>query len=91
MYQSNLTFNKVRDKQLVDQFGFVDLNMSLRNGYVPNTLSSDSRLFNGIEDPASISGKPGDAFEVMRMEDNLSKAVKGHTAKQAASSEDKNE
>lgn len=91
MYQSNLTFNKVRDKQLVDQFGFVDLNRSLRNGYVPSDLSSDSRLFNGIEDPASISGKPSDNFEVMRMEDGLSAAVKEHTAKKAASSEDKNE
>jgi len=85
MVQCDIKFNSAKDYSEVDQFGFVDIRKSIINGYVPNDLQSDSSLFNGIENPASIVGKPSDIFESYRMMDDLDKKVKEHTAKAAVS------
>lgn len=85
MVQNDVRYNPAKDYSEVDQFGFVDIRKSMINGYVPNDLQSDSSLFNGIENPSSIVGKPSDIFESYRMMDSLANKVKEHTVKTAVS------
>lgn len=49
----------------VDQFGFVDLRDSLKNGYVPAGNAESALDYNEIEDLDSICGKPRDVFEAL--------------------------
>lgn len=66
-------FDEVKDVHKVDQFGFVDLVECLRNGDVPSQLAGTDDNYNGIEDPASIIGKPADVFDAIRMSDYIKK------------------
>lgn len=59
-------FDPKRDLQDVDQFGFVDLHHAIENGVVPSDLSVSEDVYNGIDDPRSIMGKPRDVFEAMQ-------------------------
>lgn len=85
MVQCDVKYDPAKDYSEVDQFGFVDIRKSMINGYVPNDLQSDNTAFNGIDNPASIVGKPSDIFESYRMMDSLNEKVKEHTAKTAVS------
>lgn len=69
-------FDKNRDISEVDQFGFVDLVDSVAAGAVPSDLQSDGNSFDGTDiDPESIIGKPSDAFEAIRMQEELAEGV----------------
>lgn len=83
-------YNSVRDIKEVDQFGFVNLTDSVKNGFVPSNLESTAGQYNDIDSPDSILGKPSDQFEAMRMQDMLVKGVKDSKVKSSATS-DKNE
>lgn len=95
MVQNSAKFDKVKDLQEVDQFGYIDLVKSFQNGYVAGDVESVAERFNDIEDPASIVGKPKDCFEAMRMQDAIiANAKKGTMSVEPASaktsSKDKN-
>ena len=72
-------YNDITDIKEVDQFGFVDLNECMANGQVPSTVSDTLDEYNGIDDPASILGKPHDVFEAYRMQDYVKSAGKTKT------------
>lgn len=57
------TFDPVRDIAAVEQFGFVDLVKANLASSVPSTIEAPDEKYNGIEDPASIAGRPRDLFE----------------------------
>lgn len=75
-------YNDIVDIKEVDQFGFVDLNECMANGQVPSTVSNTEDEYNGIDDPASILGKPHDVFEAYRMQDYVKSAGKTKTDKE---------
>lgn len=56
-------FDPIRDIAPVEQFGFIDLVAANRTSSVPGAIESEDSKFNGIEDPASIAGRPRDIFE----------------------------
>ena len=85
MIQKGANFNKDRDIQEVDQFGFIDLIKSFQNGYVEGNSDIKAEAFNEIEDPASIIGKPTDVFEALRMQDTMIESVKSASAKKSDS------
>ena len=62
-----------RDNSTVDQFGFVNLVECLKNGEVPNSISDTEDIYNNIEDPCEILGKPRDVFEAYKMSDYIKK------------------
>lgn len=72
-------YNDIVDIKEVDQFGFIDLNECMTNGQVPSTVSDTETDYNGIDDPASILGKPHDVFEAYRMQDYVKSVGKTNT------------
>lgn len=60
-----------RNKKAVDQFGFVDIVSVFHSGVMPATQAAGSDVYNGIEDPSSILGKPADVFEAMAMQQSI--------------------
>lgn len=68
MKQSITTWNPKRNKKAVDQFGFVDVVKIINSNTLPATEADGAEAYNGIEDPASILGKPHDVFEAMAMQ-----------------------
>lgn len=69
-------FDKSRDIQEVDQFGFVDLIKSISEGFVPNDIGVSAEAFDGQDiDPESLIGKPSDVFEAMRIQDSLADGI----------------
>lgn len=68
MKVSTTHFDPVRDVCPVSQTGFVDLNSAFANNFVPSVAENAESDYNGIEDPASILGRPRDVFEAMQME-----------------------
>ena len=67
-------YNEICDNTAVDQYGFVDLAESIRNGVVPSSVSNTEDEYNGIDDPSTILGKPHDVFEAIRMQDYVKTA-----------------
>lgn len=65
MYVENLKYDPVRDKAPVDQYGFIDLKSALSESVVPSQLPESDSDYNGIDDPASIVGRPEDVFEAI--------------------------
>lgn len=81
-------FDKKKDLQEVDQFGFVDLVKSSSEGFVPNDLGSTAESFDGIDiDPESILGKPSDKFEAMRLQESLAKGISDDMKKKSSKTE----
>lgn len=72
-------FDKVKDMQEVDQFGYVNLGEAYANGVVEGNLNPDVSEFNGIEHPESIIGKPSDEFDAIA----LQKTVRERGVKQS--------
>lgn len=64
-------FNPKRDKKAVDQFGFVDIVKIMDTNTLPAVSAEGSEVYNGIDDPSSILGKPTDVFDAMRMEASI--------------------
>lgn len=50
----------------VEQIGFIDLRVAFATGVVPCDIDGVEGNFNGVENPASILGKPDDVFSAMR-------------------------
>lgn len=89
-------YDKRRDLQEVDQFGFVDLVKSANEGFVPHDLGDTSSSFDGVDvDPESIIGKPSDRFDAIRMQESLATGItedlKKHAKKDVSSSKTDNE
>lgn len=61
-------YNPVMDLSSVSQTGFVDLKNAFANNSIPSQIVGAETDYNGIEDPASILGRPSDVFEAMVME-----------------------
>lgn len=66
--RSHGRYNPAVDLQPVSQTGFIDLCDAIVSGVVPSQLPDSEEVYNGIEDPESILGKPSDVFEALRME-----------------------
>ena len=60
-------YNPITDITPVSQTGWIDLAECFRNSSVPTMIDDSEVAYNGIEDPASILGKPADVFEATRM------------------------
>lgn len=60
--------NPRRTKKTVDQFGFVDVVKIMQSNSLPALENEGSDVYNGIDDPSSILGKPSDVFEAMAMQ-----------------------
>lgn len=61
-------FDPVVDITPVDQYGYVDMKSALANSVVPSVMPGAEVDYNGIDDPASIIGKPSDIFEAIDMQ-----------------------
>lgn len=59
-------FNPVKDQNPVDQVGFVDLRKAFLTATIPGDLSVDESRYNGVEEPASLVGRPSDVFDAIR-------------------------
>lgn len=81
-------YNEETDNTAVEQYGFVDLSEVIANGAIPSLLSDTEVEYNGIDDPASILGKPHDVFEAYRMMDHV-KSVGKKSVDSSASVEQK--
>ena len=64
-------YNPVTDLSPVDEFGFIDLVECLAKGEVPASIGNTDELYNDIDDPSTIIGKPRDNFEAIRFMDKM--------------------
>lgn len=71
MIVASTPFNPQRDKSSVSQTGFIDLKSAMVNNAIPSEIAETEEQYNGIEDPASILGKPTDVFEAMDMQAHI--------------------
>lgn len=79
-------FDKERDIVEVDQFGAIDLRAAFISGTVPGDLIADPEAYNGVEDPASLLGKPSDTFDAIRKAQYVKSAESAAKAEAAAAS-----
>lgn len=87
MIVKNCLFDKNRDILPVSQTGFIDLQTAFVNNAVPSQTAMSEQDYNGIDDPASILGKPSDVFEAYEMESYVKEAGKtGNSEKDSANS-----
>lgn len=85
--KADFLFDPKRDIMAVDQVGFVDLHKAFVTGVMPGDLVVDEESYNGVDEPASLVGRPRDVFEAI----NKAKYVQESAAKAnaaAASSAD---
>ena len=68
MQVKDCRFNPARDVVSVSQTGFIDLKNAFANNSIPSQIVGADTDYNGIDDPASILGRPTDVFEAMEME-----------------------
>lgn len=68
MIQGKFERNPRKTKKSVDQFGFVDIVKVMDTNSIPASASEGAEVYNGIEDPSSILGKPTDVFDAMQMQ-----------------------
>ena len=71
MVVTECKFDPVVDKTPVSSLGFVDLKSAMVNHCIPSQIAETEEDYNGIEDPASIMGKPADVFEAMEMQSHI--------------------
>ena len=67
-------YNPEKDIMQVDDFGYVDLVDVMAKGEVPGDIGIDESLYNDIDDPSTIFGKPYDNFSAIRMMDEIKAA-----------------
>ena len=67
-------YNPEKDNMQVDDFGYVDLVSVMAKGEVPGNIGIDESMYNNIEDPSTIFGKPYDTFSALRMMDQIKSA-----------------
>lgn len=68
MIVTDCSFNPKRDLKPVEQFGAIDRKSAFATGVVPTVVPDAETDYNGIDNPASILGKPEDVFEAMHMQ-----------------------
>lgn len=64
-------YNPICDVMAVEPFGYVNLVEAVENGTVPSFINNVEAQYNDIDDPRTIIGKPGDIFEMYRMNDYI--------------------
>lgn len=74
MVVKDCKYNPIVDLNPVSQTGFVDLQKAMVNNCIPSNIVASEQDYNGIDDPASILGKPSDIFEAMDMEGYVKEA-----------------
>lgn len=65
----------------------ISLGLALSLGRVPANLGPSEALFNGIENPANIVGRPRDEFDAMMVEGTLRESSAAPAAAPATSQE----
>lgn len=73
-------FDPVADLESVPQSGFLDLQDAWINGVVPGDVSSSGDLYNGIEEPDAILGKPRDFADAYRLSKEMSEAAANYVS-----------
>lgn len=68
MIQGKFERNPRKTKKSVDQLGFVDIVKIMDTNSLPATVADGAEVYNGIDDPSSILGKPTDVFDAMQMQ-----------------------
>lgn len=68
-------FDPVCDLEAVPQSGFLDLQDAWVNGVVPGDVSSSGDMYNNIEEPDAILGKPRDFADAYRMSKSMAEAA----------------
>lgn len=68
-------YNPVCDRHPVDQFGYVDLETSYKNGVVPATAENEEIKYNNQTDPTRIGNVPRDKFDAYEYTRAVRKAV----------------
>lgn len=71
MVYSKFAFNPVKDKTPVSVNGYVDMKSAMVNFAIPSQIPGTDDDYNGIDNPASILGKPRDVFEAMDMQKHI--------------------
>lgn len=56
-------YNPKHDVAKVDPHGYIDLTSANAESTIPAGIPLAESRFNGIDDPRSIAGRPGDKFE----------------------------
>lgn len=64
----NCSYDPIRDLKAVEPFGYIDAKQAFVTGSVPSQLPDSDSDYNGIDDPASILGKPVDVFDAIAMQ-----------------------
>lgn len=75
MIIGDCVYDPVRDIAPVEQFGFIDLRTALDQSVVPSQMPESDTDYNGIDDPASVLGKPHDIFEAIDTQKALEAAA----------------
>lgn len=83
------TYNPSVDNQAVVSGLALDLGSALKTGKIPVKVGPSDALYNGIDNPANVGGRPSDIFDSMRMEREVYMSAKAAAAakKAAAKSE----
>lgn len=71
MIVEKCAFDPMVDKTPVSNIGFVDLKSAFVNHALPSQIAEGETDYNGIEDPASIMGRPTDVFEALEMQSHI--------------------
>lgn len=71
MVYKDFRFNPIKDKTPISRTGYIDLKSAMVNHAIPSNIAESEDDYNGIEDPASILGKPRDVFEAMEMQAHI--------------------
>lgn len=71
MVYDSFPFNPIKDKTPVSGTGFIDLKSAMVNHTIPSNIAESDMQYNGIDEPASILGKPRDVFEAMDMQKHI--------------------
>lgn len=74
MEYGDYRFNPVKDKTPVSQTGYIDAKSAFVNNAIPSQIAETEQDYNGIDDPASILGKPRDVFEALDMQKSISES-----------------
>lgn len=56
-------YDPIRDIKPVSQTGFVDIVKANSMNSLPSNLNCETLVYNEIDDPRSIAGRPRDSFE----------------------------
>lgn len=76
-------YDPVRDIEAVTQTGYIDLAKANAMSSIPASLSAEQLMYNEIDDPRSIAGRPSDVFEAAQ----ASKVIAGYKAPEKAADE----